>query len=397
MKTTKTTIFNRLRGFVRIELRGPKLEKLLNELTTKRFVVWDIRRLGSEAVELHVLVRDFFRLRPLLKQTSSKLRVKGRYGFPFMLDRLGRRKMFVVGIVGFFAAIYVLSMLVWRIDVEGTEKIAPSDVLLAAKEQGIYRFQWKFRLPDADTLSRELQNSLPGSAWVGVHVQGTRVQIKVVESARPDDRPLMSPRHLVAAKNALVTQILAEKGKPLVKPNTNVSVGDILISGYIGDEANRETVVAQGIVRGIVWEEASVEMPLVLRQKVYTGETKSRSYLVIGSRGLQMSGYGDVPFAQYETVSRLQTVHWRKWSLPFGWLSEKLLESRTEEIPLAPEEAAKIALEQARAEIVAAAGPEAVWRGEKIILHEKSDNGKVYMKVLFEIEQPIAAEQPIVP
>lgn len=393
----KTTIFNRLRGFVRIELRGRKLEKLLNALIAGRFVVWDIRRIGEEAVELHIVIRDFFKLRPLLRETGSKLRVKGRYGFPFVLDRLGRRKMFIVGIVSFFAAIYILSMLVWRIDVEGNEKIARSDILQAAKEQGIYRFQWKFRLSDTDMLSRELQNKLPGSAWIGVNVQGTRIHIKIVESARPDERQLMNPRHLVAAKNALVTQILAEKGKPLVKPNTNVSKGDILISGYIGDAANSQTVVAQGKVRGIVWEEATVEIPLVLRQKVYTGETKSRSYLVIGSRGLQVTGYGDTPFAQYETVSRLKTVHWRKWSLPFGWLDEKLLESRMEEITLDPEEAKKIALEQARAELVAAAGPDAVWRGEKIILHEKSDNGKVYMKVLFEIEQPIAVEQPIIP
>jgi similar to stage IV sporulation protein len=155
--------------------------------------------------------------------------------------------------------------------------------------------------------------------------------------------------------------------------------------------------VAQGTVRGIVWEEANVEIPLKLTRKVYTGETKTRSYVVVGGKGLQVSGFGDTPFAQYETIPLLKTVHWRKWSLPFGWLTEKVLESRLEEIPLDPEEAKKIALEQARAELVAAAGEGGVWRGEKIILHEKSDNGKVYMKVLFEIEQPIAVEQPIVP
>ncbi|RKN86957.1 sporulation protein YqfD [Paenibacillus ginsengarvi] len=393
----KSTLFNRLRGYVRIELRGGQLERLLNRLIEQRFAIWDIRRIGGEAVELHILIRDFFRLRPFLKQTATKLRIRGRFGFPFMLDRLGRRKAFLIGIVCFFVAIFVLSMLVWRIDVEGNEKIARSDIVQAAKEQGIYRFQWKFRLPDSDKLSRELLNKLPGTAWVGVDVQGTRIRIKVVESARPEDRPLMSPRHLVASKNALVTQILAERGKPLVKVNSNVNKGDILISGYVGDDVNRQTVVAQGTVRGIVWEEANVEIPLTLTRKVYTGETKKRSYVVIGNKALQVSGFGEPSFAQFETIPLLRTLQWRKWSLPIGMLNEKLLESRIEEIPLDPEDAKKIALEQARAELVAAAGPEAKWRSEKIILHEKSDNGKVYMKVLFEIEQPIAMEQPIVP
>ncbi|PYI51759.1 sporulation protein YqfD [Paenibacillus flagellatus] len=395
----KSTLLNRLRGYVRLELRGRNMEKLLNALTTERFGVWDIRRTDQDAVELCVLVRDFFKLRSLAKRTGSRarMRIRERYGLPFALDKLGRRKMFIAGIVGFFAAIYVLSMLVWRVDIEGNDKIARSDIVQAAREYGIYRFQWKFRLPDPDRLSRELQLKLPGTSWVGVDVQGTRVHIKIVESARPDERPLMSPRHLVAAKDALVTQILAEKGKPLVRPNTNVSKGDILISGYIGDDANRQTVVAQGTVRGIVWEEATVEIPLVLKRKVYTGESKKRSYLVIGNRGLQLSGYGDPAFPQFETIPERKTLQWRGWSLPVGWLKETLLESRLEEIPLDPETAKTIALDQARAEVVAAAGADAVWRGEKIILHEKSDNGKVYMKVLFEIEQPIAVELPIVP
>jgi similar to stage IV sporulation protein len=30
------------------------------------------------------------------------------------------------------------------------------------------------------------------------------------------------------------------------------------------------------------------------------------------------------------------------------------------------------------------------------ILHEKTDNGKVYMKVLFEVEQSIVKEEPLV-
>jgi similar to stage IV sporulation protein len=72
------------------------------------------------------------------------------------------------------------------------------------------------------------------------------------------------------------------------------------------------------------------------------------------------------------------------------------MESRVEETLLDPEEGQRIALEQARSEVIAAGGKGARLRGEKILLHEKSDNGKVYMKVLFEVEQDVAIEQPIV-
>jgi similar to stage IV sporulation protein len=137
-------------------------------------------------------------------------------------------------------------------------------------------------------------------------------------------------------------------------------------------------------------------MPLVLKQKVYTGESKKRSYLVLGSRGIQVSGYGKPAYEQSEVQSDRKVLQWRKFTLPIGWLKETVMESRIEETVLDSEEAVKIALEQARSEVISAGGKDAKLRGEKILLHEKSDNGKVYMKVLFEVEQNIAVELPIV-
>lgn len=392
----KSLFFNRIRGYIAVEVRGQSVERLINAVIERRFGVWDIRRKDEHTVRMHMLVRDFFRLRPILKQTGSRVHVVKRFGFPFFLDKLGRRKMFVAGIAAFILGIFVLSAMVWRIDVEGNDKLLKADIIRAAREEGIRPYQWKFRLSDPDGLSRGLQRRLPGTAWVGVEIEGTRILIKVVESVRPDSQELRSPRHLVAAKNATVTQILAEKGKPLVRPNMNVKQGDVLISGVIGDEETHQAVVAKGIVRGIVWQEATVEIPLVQRHKVYTGESETKSYLVLGSRALQLTGYGKSAFSQFEIIPERKTLQWRSYSLPIGWLKETYRESRVDEIALEPELARALALEQARSEVAAAAGPDSKIKGEKIILHEKSDNGKVYMKVLFEVEQNIAEELPIV-
>ncbi|WP_127582653.1 sporulation protein YqfD [Paenibacillus koleovorans] len=390
------TLFNRIRGYVAIDVRGNRQEQLLNALVSKRFRIWDVRRKDEQSVRLYMLLRDFFRLKPILKETGCRMHVVGRFGLPFWLDKLGHRKTFAIGLAAFIVGLYLLSSIVWRIDVEGNESIARSDILQAAKQQGLYRLQWKFRMAAPDELSDAIHRQLSGVSWVGVEVHGTKVQIKIVEATRPDQSPLMNPRHLVASQNALVTEILAETGKPIAKPNMNVKKGDILISGIIGEGAYLQTVVAKGKVRGVVWQEAVVEMPLAQKQKVYTGESKTRNYLVLGSRGLQVTGYGKVSYERFETHSDRKALGWRKYVLPIGWLKETVMESRIEEVQLAPEEGAAIALEQARSEVIAGAGKDAKLRGEKILLHEKSDNGKVYMKVLFEVEKDIAVEQAIV-
>jgi similar to stage IV sporulation protein len=391
-----SSFLDRLRGFVVIEVRGAQLETLLNLMTGKRISVWDIRYTADQRAELSMGIRDFFRLRPLLKETGSRTRIKAKYGFPFWLGRLERRKFFAIGLVGFLIGIYVLSSLIWQIRVEGNETLQTEQILLAAKQQGIYKLQWKFRLKDADELSRQLQSQLPQTAWVGVEVRGTNVIIKVVEATIPEKTPLLNPRHLVASKNAMVTEIFAEKGRPVVKLNTYVRKGDILISGIIGDELNQRTVVASGTVKGLVWYKPTVEVPLTRQYKVYTGEMRKRSYLVIGSRGIQLTGYGKLTYEHYETIPERKTLQWRNYVLPFGWINEKVMEVTMVEQQVDPKEASAIGLEQARSDILSAAGKDSRVVSEKI-LHEKTESGKVYMEVHLEVEESIAVEQAIVP
>jgi similar to stage IV sporulation protein len=392
----QSKLLSSLRGYVRIEVVGKNTEALLNKATERHYAIWDIQFVGEKTVTMHILLKDFFRLRPLLKETGCRMRVKERFGFPFWVAKLGRRKFFAVGLAGFLIGIYLLSSLVWQVNVQGNEQIPEEQILKAASEQGIYPFQWKFRLKEPDVLSKRLQAQLPGTAWVGVEIHGTHVLIKVVEAKLPDPRPLLGPRNLVATKNALITEIFAEKGRPMVQPNRYVRKGDLLISGVVGEAPNQQTVIASGTVKGLVWYTSQIEVPLVQTYKTYTGESKSRSYLVIGNRALQITGYGKLPFEQSETIPDRKVFRVRNWVLPVGWLHEKVMAVKLEERPIDVAEAKKIGLQQGRTEVLAAAGKDAKVQTEKI-LHEKTENGKVYMEVHFEVEENIAQEQPIVP
>lgn len=384
-----------IKGYVRVQIRGRSGETLLNQCMEQRFLIWDVSVIGDGRYELCLPIQDFFRIRPLLKRTGCRVHVLKRIGMPFFMSRLGKRKIFVGGLIGFVIGLYLLSSLIWEISVVGNESIKETDIVQAAGKLGIHRFGWKFKLQDEDVLSKQMQGLLPGTAWVGVEIRGTHITIKVVEATIPEPKPLMNPRHLVAAKNALITEIFAEKGRPLVKPNTYVRKGDVLISGMIGDEENKQVVVAAGKVKGIVWYTSGIEIPLTRSYKVYSGESVSKHYLVIGTRALQLSGYGKANYEQTEIIADRKSLGWRNTSLPVGWLHEKVMEFRHEEVPIDRTEARTVGLEQARAELLLASGSESRIVGEKI-LHEKSENGKVYMEVYFEVEEFIMEEQPIV-
>lgn len=71
------------------------------------------------------------------------------------------------------------------------------------------------------------------------------------------------------------------------------------------------------------------------------------------------------------------------------------MEVHVVEEPVEAANAKKVGIEQARAKLLGAAGEDARIVGEKI-LHEKTENGKIYIDVHFEVEENIAEEQPIV-
>ncbi|RTE07731.1 sporulation protein YqfD [Paenibacillus whitsoniae] len=385
----------RLRGYVRIHIRGRDCERLIQPLVKDGFSIWDITQTQDGKLELNILIKDFFRLRPLLKRTGCRVHVLSRHGLPFFMEKVSRRKVFFIGLIASVIALYVLTSLVWKISVDGNDRITEAEILEAASKQGIHQFQWKFRLPKAEVLSKGIQAQLPGAAWVGVDIRGTHITIKVVEATVPDKKPLSSPRNMVASKSALVTEIQSKKGRPIVKPNAYVRKGDVLISGVIGDEQNNQMVVADGTVKGVVWYTSHIEVPLSKQYRVYTGEAETRNYVVIGSKALQVSGYGKLPYTHYETIPARKSLAWRSWSLPLGWLHEKIMEVHVIEEPVEAALAKKTGLEQARAKLLKAAGESARLVGEKI-LHEKTENGKIYIDVHFEVEENIAVEQPIV-
>ncbi|MNM64040.1 putative stage IV sporulation protein YqfD [compost metagenome] len=387
----KSPALSQLRGIVTIRVRGGSIEQLVNELSRQGIDVWDVKPLPGGQMDMKVSLSDFFRLRPPLKRTGCRMSIRGRSGLPFVLARVWKRKGFIAGFALFVAAIFCLSSLIWDVEVKGNEEIAAHDVLQAAKQEGIYPFQWIFRLPDQDKLSAELTRKLPGTSWVGVTRTGTRITIQVVEATKPKDQKLVSPSHLVSKHDAVITHIYAEKGQPEVGKNDRVKKGQVLVSGFQGGKP----VVPQANIRGIVWHEYNIQVPQVYRQKVYTGERKQRGYLYFGNTAIQLTGYGKVTYAQSETMTDEDPLTWRGWKLPIGWMTEKVMETTELELKRTEEQAKQEGIERAKRDILAKYGTDSVIMDQKI-LHEKADNGKVYIKVHFEVEQNIAEEVPIV-
>lgn len=116
---------------------------------------------------------------------------------------------------------------------------------------------------------------------------------------------------------------------------------------------------------------------------------------MLGDWAVQLWGYGKAGFSKSRTLTENNMLSWRSLQLPLGVMTEKELEVQYSSSVKSAEEARTEGIARAKSDILARYGTDSTIKSQKI-LHEKKENGKVYMKVLFEVEERIAEELPIV-
>jgi similar to stage IV sporulation protein len=388
-----------IKGKVTIELFGSRLTPLINEAIQKEIVLGDIRFLDEKRIRLTVLLPDFYRLVEMIRRTDIRMRIVSKQGLPFLLSKMYKRKFFAIGILLFVLLLTGMSSFVWKVEVEGNERIPEEKILTFAREAGVFPGQLKFRVPENEEIQHRLSMRLPQASWVGFRMEGTRAVITVVEKREAEEQKERSPGpvHLVARRKALIYDMRVEQGKPVVQVNDMVKKGQLLVSGVYGDsgESGSDRVVgAKGKVWGEVWYDSEVVVPLEQKRKVYTGNRDTGYYPYVASRMIRLPFLYPVSFKDFETVERIHVLRLFKWRIPIGWVKEERMEMKWVKRRLTYEEAIRLGRERARADVKERIGRDGRILMEKV-LQPRIDNGKVYMKVHFDVIENIAVSQPI--
>ncbi len=382
------------KGYLILEVTGKQLERLINLSTAAGITVWNIHRFGNDYGKMNILLEDFFRLRPLLKKTDCRVHIKERVGFPFLGQKIKRRFAFLLGVFLFVISMLILSNIVWQVDIVGNDKVEKDEILELAEEIGIKKGVLKYTLPPIEQAQRFFSRELEQASWVGVEIRGTRVVIRVVEKVVPEKEKPLNPRHLVAAKRAVIHNIFVERGQQKVQVNQVVNKGDILISGIVGNENNYRIVPAKGKVMGEVWYETEIRVPLKQNPVSYTGKKHENFYLLIGSYALKIKGYDEIPFTDYKTNEEKTYLKWRDYRIPLGWKKEVMREKRGDFRKLTLEEALELGKKMARQDVLRRVEDGRI--KEEKVLHHQVDSDKVYIKMHFAVIEDIAVEQTII-
>ena len=372
-------------GYVIIKVKGSHIEEFLNRASKEGIYLWQIERLSPELLIARVSVSGFRRLREIVRSVPVTVRIRQRMGLPFLKQKLGQRIALLAGAILSILCIYMLSSIVWFVQIHGAEQLDTALVNETLQEAGIRPGVWRSSI-DSREIEKQLMLNLPQLAWAGVRLRGTLLEVTIVEKVEMsvDERV---PGDIVADKNALVTQIIPFVGTVLVEEGETVTEGQVLIDGGLGGPDSMGQGVgegylrAAGMVKGRVWYKGFGEADLVCYVSHRTGRVQTTHRLSIGAWHWD---WGELPpFDSYEEETKRQrpAVARLKWELPIELVTTDYHELVTERVETDPDVAKETALRRSWEAIEARLTPKAEILSQEVELITEERNGDTLIRV----------------
>jgi similar to stage IV sporulation protein len=311
-----------IRGYLKIQIYGFSPERFINLCSSRNIFIWGLENRDNQ-YGMYLSVRDFKKLKPILKKTNTKLKITERHGLPFFLHKYRKRKMFFGGILLFAIIIYILSLFIWDISISGNYSRTDDIILDFLNEKNIYHGMMKNKI-SCEEVEQLLRSKYNDIIWASAQIKGTRLLIQVQENTDVDTiMESTTPSDIVAPKDCIITSIITRKGTPMVSKGSVVKKGDILVSGRVdvyndnAEIADYQYYVADADIYAKSVQYFNSEFNLQYIQKNYTGNQNVRYYLKILNKKINIFNR-KIRYNEYDTfTNETQLKLGENFYLPF--------------------------------------------------------------------------------
>src|SRR5690625_4369526 len=160
-------------GYIVVTVKGRQTERFLNRMAEAGIYVWEVESLSTGMLVARMEATAFKRARALCRRQGWQISIVDRFGFPFVLARLWRRKGLFLGGLAALGCLYIASGYIWFVDVEGTEDRLAREVVAVAEKAGLKR-KVRAQSFDPKAVQLEILLNIEDLSWATVHIRGTR-------------------------------------------------------------------------------------------------------------------------------------------------------------------------------------------------------------------------------
>ena len=147
-----------IRGYLRIRVSGFSPERFMNLCSNKGILLWNIVREG-DVYYMNVNLKGFWSLKPIVKKSGTRVAILEKYGLPFFIPKLFKRKVFVGGLLLAVAFWIWSSFYIWDIELAGNYQIT-EDVFQSFLENSQVTVGMRKDALDIGQLEKEIRRQL---------------------------------------------------------------------------------------------------------------------------------------------------------------------------------------------------------------------------------------------
>lgn len=339
--------------FGSVEIRFPRVKQLrITNLLLKNHVEFFGYSVAEWECRLSVPYSEYKRVSVLLERESV------HFSKPRGLWFSVRRRMRPGIAVGFLLAFFLLffaRMFVWDVRVADGCGMDDDIVIETLRENGFAVGSFLPRT-DVDAVENAVMTVSDEIGWISINMHGMIAVVEVIPSREiPEAAGKETPQNLVAAWDALLTEIAVENGRTVVKWGQVVKKGELLVSGVVTGANETRFVAATGKVYGRVERDFTVEIPLTVTQK--SAMQQKNQKITINFFGYDINIYrntGNLP-SKYDTIYKTEQIALPGGlSLPIFVKREVAVTYEETALALSESEAIRFAAEEMRAMLASA-------------------------------------------
>lgn len=305
-------------GYSVVSVSATDSVRIINAFSVRGIVYHDMGERGGRRY-FRFSALTYIKAIAVCDKLSVEVRVEKRKGIPFLLCGLFRRWGLVVG--GLIAAfcIFFSQRVVWSISIEGNSRVSDEIILNTLRECGV-GVGTPLSQIDEDSVENRFLMLSDDISWITVNLIGTVAEVEVREVERAEIEPDYICSNLVASKKGKIVEFYQVRGDICVELSEAVSEGQLLVSGVYGTETSPMRFVrSEGKVFAACENEYSIEIPLEYDKKVYTGEKKTRKYLIFFEKEVKFFGNSGNSYASCDTIEVVKYLDFfGLGKLPFG-------------------------------------------------------------------------------
>lgn len=306
-------LINWFRGYLCVTIRGTAPERFINLCCNKKIFIWDLKQIDEE-YQFHIMAKKFKSLKPIAKKTGIVPKITKKIGFPFFRHRYRKRVGFFAGLLICMVLVYIMSLFIWDISIQGGSKYTPEAMLKFLKDNQVYAGIKKKEI-NCQEIEETIRLAYNDIGWVSAEIKGTRLIIKITETNMPAPAQIArEPSHIVATGNGIVLRIITRAGTPQVKVGDVVKKGDILVSGIIsinddfGGVLRMQPTVADADIICKTYYDYYDEFKMTYLDKIFTGDRKKGYFIAFAGKKLFLYNPRN-SYDKYDIIVNENTFH----------------------------------------------------------------------------------------